>query len=320
MILAVSETVAARLVTLKDAIALMESAFASLDRGESRLFPFVAGHGSDPATRFGAKLGYDGERRTPGLKVGSYWPRNVERGLGNHASTTLLLDDDTGAPRALVAATHLTALRTAASDAVAVKYLARKDASVLAVVGAGHQAYWDALAVAEVRKLEQVLVWAREASAAEALAARLRTAGLPAQASDLWPALARADIVSTATASRSALFAAGDVRPGTHLSAMGADGVGKQELDPALLLGASLWADLPTQSIVIGEFQRLPAALAGGVQPIGGLISGRLPGRCGDEEITIYDSSGVALQDLAICALALERAQAEGSVQTLDLS
>ena len=100
----------------------------------------------------------------------------------------------------------------------------------------------------------------------------------------------------------------------------GADGVGKQELDPALLLGASLWADLPTQSIVIGEFQRLPAALAGGVQPIGGLISGRLPGRCGDEEITIYDSSGVALQDLAICALALERAQAEGSVQTLDLS
>jgi len=129
MIQAVSETVAKRLVTLADAIGLMDAAFAALDRGESVLFPFVAGHGFDPGTRFGAKLGYDGPRRLPGLKVGSYWPGNRARGIGNHGSTTLLLDDETGLLRAVIAATHLTALRTAASDALAVKHLARPDAS-----------------------------------------------------------------------------------------------------------------------------------------------------------------------------------------------
>lgn len=320
MIQAVSETSARRLVTLADAIALMEAAFAALDRGESALFPFVAGHGSDPGTRFGAKLGYDGPRRLPGLKVGSYWPGNRARGIGNHGSTTLLLDDETGLPRAIVAATHLTALRTAASDALAVKHLARPDASVLAVVGAGHQAYWDARAIAEVRRLEQVLVCGRRPEALEALAERLRRDGLSALALDLPEALSRADIICTVTAAREPLFPASWVRPGVHVSAMGADGPGKRELDPSLAETASLWADLPSQSVVMGEFQHLGPAGATRVQPIGGVASGRLPGRRSTDEITVYDSSGVALQDLAICAFALERAQAEGLTLELDLS
>lgn len=318
--LAISETVAARLVTLADAIGLMEGAFAALDRGESKLFPFAAGQGSDPKTRFGAKLGYDGPRRLPGLKVGSYWPGNTARGVGNHGSTTLLLDDDTGLPRALVAATHLTALRTAASDAVAVKYLSRPEASVLALVGTGHQAYWDACAIAEVRSIASILVCGRDPQAAKTLATRLRKAGLPASASDLASALARADIVSTVTASRAPLFDGENVRPGTHISAMGADGSGKQELDPALATWASLWADLPSQSVTLGEFQYLGAGALKRIQPIGGLLTGRLPGRRSADEVTIYDSSGVALQDLAICAFALERAQAEGLALSLDLS
>lgn len=318
--LVVSEAVARRLVTLEDAITLLEEAFAALDRGDSCLFPFVAGHGSDPATRFGAKLGYDGSRRLPGLKVGSYWPGNPRRGLGSHGSTTLLLDDDTGAPFALVAATHLTTLRTAAADAVAVRRLARPDASVLAVVGSGHQAYWDARAIALVRRLDRVLVCARQAEAAEALATRLRADGLPAEPSTLADALERADVICTATAARAPLFRAGLVRPGAHVSAMGADGPGKQELDPALARTASLWADLPSQSVQIGEFQYLGRSGEARVQPIGGLLRGRIEGRRSADEITVFDSSGLALQDLAICAFALERAQAEGQVATIDLS
>ncbi|WP_332767719.1 ornithine cyclodeaminase family protein [Phenylobacterium sp.] len=319
-LLTVSESVAKRLVTLKDAIALMETAFVSLDRGESLLFPMVSGHGSDPGTRFGAKAGFDSTRCRPGLKVGSYWPGNAARGFGNHGSTVLLLDDATGLPQALVAATHLTALRTAASDAVAVKHLARADASVLVLVGPGHQAYWDALAIAEVRALSEVLVCGRDPDAAEALAARLRQAGLPAAASAIGPALARADLVSTVTASREALFAAGDVRPGTHISAMGADGPGKRELAPALTATAALWADHPPQSLVLGEFQHVSGAAAEAIQPIGGLVAGRLSGRGSRDEITIYDSSGIALQDLAICGFALEQAQAQGLARPIDLS
>lgn len=319
MLLTVSETAAKRLVTLKDAVALMEAAFVSLDRGDSLLFPAVRGHGSLPGTRFGVKAGYDATCRAPGLKVGTYWPGNSARGLGNHGSTTLLLDDETGLPRALIAATHLTALRTAASDAVAVKYLARPDASVLAVVGTGHQAYWDALAIAEVRSLSCVLVSGRDAQAAEALANRLRAADLPAESCGLQAALARADVVSTVTASREALFTAGNVRPGTHVSAMGADGPGKQELDPALAARALLWADMPSQSVVMGEFQHVSAATAARIQPIGGLVAGRLLGRSSSQEITLYDSSGVALQDLVIGAFALERAQAAGLTNAVDL-
>lgn len=317
---AVSETAARRLVTLQDAIALMEDAFAAFDRGQSQLFPFVAGHGSDPHTRFGAKLGYDGPRRTPGVKIGSYWPQNPAKGLGSHGSTTLLLDDDTGLPFALVAATHLTALRTAASDAMAVKHLARPEASVLAVVGAGHQAYWDARAIALVRPLDRVLVCARSPAAADGLAARLLGDGLPAEPSTLPQALEVADIICTVTASRAPLFPAAAVRPGAHISAMGADGRGKQELDPGLASRASLWADLPSQSVQIGEFQYLGRAGETRVAPIGGRLTGRLAGRTSEGEITIYDSSGVALQDLAICAFALDRARTEGLALGIDLS
>lgn len=317
-LLTVSETVAKRLVTVRDAIALMEAVFVSLDRGVSQVFPMASGHGSAHQTRFGTKLGYDGAQARPGLKVGSYWPGNTTRGFGNHGSTTLLLDDETGLPHALVAATHLTALRTAASDAVAVKHLARPEASVLVLVGPGHQAYWDALAIAEVRALSEVLVCGRNPVAVRDLVARLRQAGLPAAESELSAALARADMVSTVTASRQALFSAALVRPGTHISAMGADGPGKQELDPALAVRAALWADHPPQSVVVGEFQYVGRAEA--IRPIGGLLSGGLPGRGSADEITIYDSSGVALQDLAICGFALDQALALGLTQVVDLS
>lgn len=319
MIEVVTERMARELVTLSDAIEAMEAAFISLDAGRSRLFDPVIGQGGRPGTRFGAKAAYDGVRCAPGLKVGSYWAGNPARGLGAHGSTTLLLDDETGLPRALVAATHLTALRTAASDAMATRRLARADARLLVLIGTGHQAYWEAMAVAQVRSLSQVSVCGRDATAAERLAARLTRAGVQAVAGALEPALAQADIVVTATAARAPLFPADAVRPGVHISAMGADGPGKQELDPALAVaGASLWADLPSQSAVMGEFQHLPSDAP--IQPIGGLVAGRLAGRASDNEITIYDSSGVGLQDLAIAGLALDRARAAGVLQHLDLT
>lgn len=315
----VTDSQARDLVSLADAIQLVEAAFVSLAKGQSQLFPAVRGRGSDPGTRFGVKAGYDADRRLPGLKVGSYWPGNVARGLEAHGSTTLLLDDETGFPAALIAATHLNALRTAASDAVAVKHLARPDARILTVVGTGHQAYWEAMAVAEVRGLEEVWICGRNIAAAEALAGRLVEAGLPARTGLTKESVPKADIICTVTAARQPLFPASLISPGTHVSAMGADGPGKQELDPALFETASLWADAPEQSARIGEFQHLSAASMVYIQAIGELISGHLPGRTASDAVTIYDSSGLALQDLAICAFALERARAEGVSLTLDL-
>lgn len=318
----VSEAVAARVISIDDAIAATERAFLEFATGQSLLFPAGRGHGSQPNTRFGMKPGYYAGANTPGVKVGSYWPSNREKGIGNHGSTTLLLDDATGLPSALIGATHLTALRTAASDAIAVKYLSRPDAAVLALLGTGHQAFHDAVAIARVRNLQRVLVVGRNAAGAEALAERLRAAGLPAEVSERREALAAADLVSTVTASTEALFDASEIRLGTHISAMGSDGPGKQELPVELTATARLFADSPAQSVMIGDFQHGVAAGRFGVDAITGIgdvIRGAAAGRTGAGEITVYDSSGIALQDLAICCLALERAEAQGLAVTVEL-
>lgn len=315
----VTAAAAANLLSYADAISITRDLFRAFDDKRSFTFPSIRGHGSDPNTRFGVKAGYDGTRALPGLKVGSYWPDNRLRGLPNHGSTTLLLDDTTGFPTALVEATFLNALRTAASDAVAVDALARPQADRLAMIGTGNQAYHEMRATALVRPPSEILIVGRNASHAELLATKLEADGLPARTVTMDEALASADIIVTATGSRAALFEASSVRPGTHISAMGADGPGKQELPPALAERAILFADDPDQSLAIGEFQSLKGSrFAESIEAIGALLSGRTHGRLSPDDITIYDSSGIGLQDIAIAALALERAQAAGLVMEID--
>lgn len=320
-IVVIGETMAANLIRIEDAITVVEGALASSDIGVSRAFAFAAGAGPNQGTRFGVKAGYDGISRHPGAKLGTYWSRNNDIGLANHGSTTLLLDDATGHPCALIAATYLTALRTAAADAVAVKHLARHDASTLSILGSGHQAYYEALAVAQVRPIDQILIWGRDPDAAGRLAQRLRANGLPARAADIEEALAQADILCTATASTEPLFNELPVKRGIHISAMGADGPGKQELPISLVESALLFTDLVAQSVTIGEFQhacRTGQIMPDNIVPLGAVINGAAPGRTSDQQITIFDSSGVAVQDIAIGALALARARASGQALEIE--
>ena len=319
----ISEAEARRLVDASDAFTVVERGFADVARGDAMLFAPVAGRGTNPATRFGVKAGIDVARRCPGIKVGSYWPDNRARGLPAHGSTTLLLDDDTGFPTALVAATHLNALRTAAADAVGVDHLARADATILAIVGAGNQAWFDLMAIRRVRAIREVRVWNRTMAAAEQFAARARETGIAAIATDIRSAVRDADIVVTATAARAPLVQSGWIAPGTHISAMGADGPGKQELDPALVAVAARFADLPAQAAVIGECQHAVAAGlidAGSITAIGAVIDGQAPGRVDPAAITLFDSSGIAIQDLAIARLAVERAAASGAGLSVDFA
>ena len=316
----VSEDVASKVVSMADAIAAIEAMFRDYGRDMAEVFPVAQGHGPGAGTSFSIKSGLIRTSRVVGLKVGSYWPENRARGLTAHASTTLLLDPETGYPKALVAASHLTSLRTAASDAVAVRQLARVDSRTLALVGAGHQAWFELLAVREVRPIETVLVANRSPQAAENFARRIREElGLHAEATAMREAVAKADIIVTVTAARAALFEAGWVRPGTHVSAMGADGPGKQELDPALVAASSLFADVVRQSVTIGEYEAAHKAGlidADRITPIGAVLNGA-PGRTSPEQVTVFDSSGMALQDLAICSLALAKASEAGLVQTV---
>jgi ornithine cyclodeaminase len=305
----ISEAESSALVTRELAFAAAETALTAA-AGDGVVFPAVIGHGADPANRFSVKSGV--AAGAAGLKVGSYWPGNAAQGLPRHSSIVLLFDEATGRIDTVIEASRANAFRTAAANAVAATALARPDSRVLAVFGAGHQAFYEATALAAVRPVERVLVVARSPASAASLVARLADAGIAAEAAKAQAACAAADMIVTVTPSRAPLFEADWVRAGTYIAAMGADGPGKQELPPALLRRASLFCDLPRQSVALGEFQWVAAEAAAGaveVTAIGSVLTGAHPGRRSPGEICVFDSSGIALQDIAM-ARSLVEAQA----------
>lgn len=311
-----SEAVVREVLTLDLAFEAVSNALESVAAGRTDIMPVVHASGDAPGAGFGVKTATDLPAGLLGLKVGSYFPANHARGIPNHGSTTLLLDAETGLPRALVSAGYLNGFRTAAANAVAVDRLARANASTLGVLGAGHQAAFEVRAVAHRRPLSAVKVWSRSLDSAKALCRDLADLGCSLTAvATPEEAVRGSDIVTTVTPAREALVQADSVAPGTHLSAMGADAVGKQELDPFLMDAALPFADLPAQSALIGEFQH---AVARGVLaedqiiPIGEVLVGRHPGRQTDQEVTVFDSSGVAPQDLHVAAAVLREATARG--------
>jgi ornithine cyclodeaminase len=296
----VPEEVSARLTSHKMAYRAVKDALISASQSAA-IFPVVLGHGSDPQNSYAIKSSVVSD--LAGLKVGSYWPGNEAKGMPRHNSIILLFDQETGRIGAAVEAGQLNAYRTAAADAVAADCLARHDASTLAVFGAGHQAEYEVWALARIRKLDRVLVVTRNVKKGEAFVAALREEGLAAVLADAEVACRGADIIVTATPATEPLFEADWVQPGTHVVSMGSDSVGKQELPPELFSRAKLFCDLPVQSRVIGEFQH--ATEDAKLTAIGDVLSGRASGRESDEQITIFDSSGLSVQDLFVAKAVL---------------
>jgi len=286
-----------------EALALEAARRAFLASVGAVAFPSVIAHGSDPGNRFSVKSAASAD--VAGAKIGSYWPGNDALGLPRHNSLVLLFDQRAGRIGAVIEAGVANAYRTAAADALAVQVLAREDSRVLAVFGTGNQAFHECRALIRVRPLEEILVVGRSDQSAARLIARLRDAGIAARAEAPEPACARADLIVTATTSRAPLFEAGWVRPGTHVSCMGADARGKQELPPELFARASLFCDLPEQSTTLGELQHAGPACAPVM--LGAVLAGTARGRRSAAEITVFDSSGIGLQDLALGLAILER-------------
>ncbi len=297
----IPEAQSSTLVTHEMAFEAIGNAFKAAGAASSKVFPALIAHGSDPLNRFSVKSGATDV--LAGLKMGFIWPGNSAKGLPTHNSVTVLFNQDTGGVHAVIESGVVNAYRTAAADAVATHQLARKNATILAAFGAGNQAGYDCMAIARIRNIEKVLVVNADSARAERFAQRLAAHGLKVERSSAQDACARADIIVTATPAKSPLFEAEWVRPGTHISCMGADGVGKQELPVGIYARAQLFCDLVAQSVVIGEFQHAAALIQAGAVPltqIGTVLSGQTPGRLDDQAITIFDSSGIALQDLYI--------------------
>lgn len=302
----VEESVSSALVDEDLALESAREAFVASVSGGS-VYPVVVAPVTGDGHRFTVKSG--ARDTTASIKIGSYWPGNEAHGLSNHGSSVILLHPDTGRISAVVEAADGNAFRTAAADALAVQTLAREDARVLAVVGTGNQAYFEARSAVRVRDFDTLLVAGRRPEAAQALADRLRDLlgdSVTIEATGIEDAVRRADVVVTATNAMEPVIDAGWVRPGTHISAMGADGSGKQELDPRLYEAGTLFCDLPDQARAIGEFSH--TAPESPLTALGHVLTGEAPGRVDDQQITVFDSSGFALQDLTF-AEAILRAE-----------
>ena len=298
-----SDGTTAKLVDEDLALAAAREAFLAVASAE--LNPVVVGQAKGSGGRFTLKSGATQE--LVGVKVGSYWPENDRLQIPRHSSSIVLLDPATGRVQALIEAAAANAYRTAAADALAVTLLSREESEVLAVIGTGHQAFYEAAAIARVRPIQRVVVAGRDAGKASEFATRLfDKTGVPAAPSSIEQACKQADIITTATTATSPLFDASWIRKGTHISAMGADGPGKQELPSELLSAAVLFSDIETQSRSIGEFQH--AATNARITELGEVLAGRAPGRTDEEQITVFDSSGFAIQDLTLAAALMRRA------------
>jgi len=301
-------------LTISDALEAVESIFRAYGEGKVQMPP-------KPYLSF-----EKGDLRcmpayAPALGLASVKNVNVHPGnadLPTVMATITLFDPESGFPVAIMDGAYLTAMRTAAAAGVATRYLARSDSEVLGFVGAGRQAQTqlDAM-MAVLPDVERVLFYDIDADSARALARRAEdTYGVSAASHDLRQTVSSADVLTTTTPVRSPIVDADAVRPGTHINAIGGDAPGKQELDPAILQAAKLVVDNWEQASHGGEIN---VALSEGLigrgdvyADIGQIVVGARPARETDEEITVFDSTGLAAQDLACAAHVYRRLVVEG--------
>mgnify|MGYP003321816372 FL=1 len=282
----------------------VQDVFASMESGAWN-FPVVRESLGYQDALYGFKSGFDPASGALGLKAGGYWPNNVSKGIANHQSSIFLFDPDTGQCKALLAGNTITALRTAAASAVSIDRLAVSDPTTLGLVGTGHQSAFQLEAALRVRSFDEVLIWNRSGRDLTRHHKVAEYYGVTLRDADLESVVRAAQVIITITSCFDQLFPDEWVGPGTHVAAMGTDTKGKQELDPTLSQRALRFTDEVVQSRTIGEFQHLSSDAD--VTPIGAVIKGTAKGRTSDDQVTVFDGTGVGLQDLA-CAQAVTKA------------
>ena len=314
------------LLTVKDCIAAVEHAFRLY--GEKRAAPpgMLGLHGESGA--FHIKAGFlQLERSYFAAKVNANYPENGPRfGLPTIQGVIVLCDAENGRPLAIMDSMEVTARRTAAATAVAAKYLARRESASLTLCGCGVQGQAQVRALAAVLPLQRVFAFDADPQRAEQFAVALsRELGIDIRAiRDLRSSVRESDACVTCTTSRKPLLTDADVPPGMFLAAVGADHPEKQELDPTLMANCTIVADLAEQCANIGDLHH---ALTSGMMKIsdlhaelGEVVAGAKPGRRSAEERIIFDSTGMALQDVAAAATVYERAIAIGRGSAVDLA
>jgi len=317
-ILWLSETDVKSALTMEDAISAVEDAFKDHGLGRAQMPPkcylYFPKYDGDLRTM----PAYLESRDAAGVKIVNVHVKNPELGLPTVMALLVLNSPKTGAPQAVMGATYLTNMRTGAAGGIAARALARPDSRVIGMVGAGVQARTQLLALSRIFKIEKVIVSNRSMESSNAFVKDARTF----LECDYHPTIDRqeacdCDILVTTTPSRSPVVKKAWIKPGTHINAIGADAKGKQELESSLTKKAKVVVDDCAQAVHSGEVN-VPIS-EGILKPeeiysqLGEILVGKIPGRTSDEEITIFDSTGLAIQDVAAGTVVYRRALEAGS-------
>ena len=300
------------LLTPEDVILAVREAFLFHHDRKGRLFPVVRERLATGGI-FGIKSGDVEEKDLLGFKAAGFWPNN--RGIGSepHQATILLFDPHTGRPECVIDGNAVTTMRTGAAGALGLEALARPDSATLCVFGTGVQGQIQTRFALDVlpslRSVKYVPSTGNRVPAFESLFASRCDIQL---ATNVNTAVAGSDVVITATPGRNVLFDADAVCAGTHISCVGADTRGKRELPAGLLERANVYVDDATQSVEIGELQWAPTVAR---TEFGDVVANGLSAPRAQDEITIFDLTGLALQDLTVGRM-LCRAAREAGIGT----
>jgi len=314
-----------RLLDMKTAMRVVRRTLLSQARGRVLMPPKVYLTLPRGVGDFRAMPAYLASPPACGLKWVNVHPGNRAKGLPTVMAVIVLNDPRTGFPQAVLDGLFITRLRTGASGGVAAQALARRNSRVVGLVGCGAQAIFQLQALQESFTLREVRVWGyRKGEAAQFCRAARRRFPF-----DLLPVTAvrdcvtAADLVVTITTARAPVVKREWIAPGTHINAIGADAPGKQELDPAIVREATVVVDEREQAIHAGELnmpirrgQFRPAQIHA---ELGEVLIGRATGRCGPNQITVFDSTGLALHDVAVAREAVRRALRQGIGRRLQL-
>jgi ornithine cyclodeaminase len=314
-VLVLSYTDVVRLLTMEACIEVMADALRTTSRGGAVLPLRSVVWMPDRTGMIGLMPGFLDPPTSLGLKVVSIFPGNHGTGFDSHQGVVMLFDTRHGSPRAIIDASSITAIRTAAVSGVATRALARDDAGDLAILGSGVQAQTHLAAMRAVRKIRRVRVWSRTLANAQRFADKC---SLPVEVmTTARAAVEGADLVCTTTASREPVLEGAWLRPGAHVNAVGACFAATREVDTAAVARSRLIVDRKESTLnESGDFLLAKKDGAIGddhiVGELGDLLLGRLVGRRNPDEVTLFKSLGIAIEDLAAAHYVYSQAVARG--------
>lgn len=306
------------LLEMEEVIETVENVYKEKSLGSGKVFSLVFHEFERAVADMDIKSGTLDSMGVYGLKLVSWFAENGKKGLPALSGVVMLFDRETGLPLGLIDAVHMTGMRTGAAGAIGAKHLARKDSGVMLMVGAGHQASYQIRAMQSVfPNLKKVMVHDPiqfENASRFVKAFSYKRDGIEyIPVENIEGAVRIADIIVTATPSRKPMIMKEWVKKGTHFSCMGSDMEGKQEIDPEILKVSKLVADDIGQSVSVGEFEigikTNVISRNDIICEIGDVLIGKNNVRTSSDDITIYDSTGIGLQDIAVGHLAIKKAK-----------